>query len=63
MSEANIPYAAFLIGGILFWECMMLEEGVATVGLSISIVPPDLFLLFLISGIELRPCKLESSPN
>jgi hypothetical protein len=56
----NVPNAAFFTIGILLC-CIMLEEGVE--GLSISIELPILFLLFLISGIALRPCKLESSLN
>ena len=32
-------------------------------GLSMSIPPVALLLFFLISGIELRPCKLDSSPR
>lgn len=58
--RTNIPYAALFTVDILLC-CMTLEEGVE--GLSISTPPPVLLLLFLISGIELRPCKLESSPN
>jgi hypothetical protein len=57
---ADAPYAALFTVDILLC-CMMLEEGVE--GLSISIPPPVLLLFFLISGIELRPCKLDSSPN